>query len=116
MIVPMKKIAVLNQGKDSRSTVEALRRLGVVHVEHAHSPQGESVRALCDDTALIDGALAVLAEEKFVKAAQGIGEETPKDWRFTCRHTIDLNKRLEHLEEYSRLLKSRIAEWERWKD
>jgi len=116
MIVPMKKITVLVQEKDANSAVENLRKLGVVHVEHVQAPQAEAVRILRDDIALIDAALSILSEEKFVKAAGDTPQETPKDWKFTTRHIVDLSKRLDQLKEYSRLLKNRIAEWEHWGD
>src|SRR4030042_7219660 len=116
MIVPMKKITVLVQEKDANSAVENLRKLGVVHVEHIQAPQAEAVRNLRDDIALVDVALSILSEEKFVKAAGDTPQETPGDWKFTVKHTIDLSKRLDQLEEYSRILKNRIAEWERWGD
>ncbi|MFH1640847.1 MAG: hypothetical protein ABIA66_02655, partial [Candidatus Omnitrophota bacterium] len=116
MIVPMKKIAVLAQQKDSFSTVEGLRKLGVVHVEHVEAPQSEVLGKLRDAIALIDSALSILSQDKFVKAAGKIQQETPGDWKFCARHIVDLNKRLDQLEEYSRQLKKRIAEWERWGD
>lgn len=116
MIVPMKKITVFVQGKDAGNTVETLRGLGVVHVENVQPPAGDPVRVLKDDITLVDSALSVLSEEKFIKAAGNIKREEAKDWKFTVSHIIDLNKRLDQLEEYSRILKNRIAEWEPWGD
>jgi len=116
MIVPMKKITVLVQGKDASRTVDSLRGLGVVHVENAQPPQGESLRALHDDSALIDTAISILSEEKFVEPAGSVQRESLKDWKFVAKHIVDLSKRLDQLEEYSLLLKNRIAEWRRWGD
>jgi len=116
MIVPMKKIAVLVQEKDSKAAVGTLRRLGVVHVQNSQTPQGERVRELREDIALLDAALSILAEEKFVKAAGNAKQEAAGDWRFVCKHVIDLEKHLQQLEEYSLLLKSQMDKWQQWGD
>jgi V/A-type H+-transporting ATPase subunit I len=116
MIVPMKKITVLVQEKDASRTVDTLRGLGLVHIEHTQTPQGQALGALRDDIALIDTAVSILSEEKFVKDRGSVAQEAPQDWKFICKHIIDLRKRLDQLEEYSRLLKQRIVEWEDWGD
>jgi V/A-type H+/Na+-transporting ATPase subunit I len=116
VIVPMKKIAVLVQEKDAKSSVDALAQLGVVHVEHAEGTQGEVSGVTREDIALLESAENLLSDEKFVKAAGSVSQEIPKDWRFISRHIVDLGKRLEQLEEYSHQLKSRISQWEPWGD
>jgi len=116
MIVPMKKIAVLAQEKDASATLEALRQVGVVHVEQAEVSRGEPRRELRDGISLLDAALSILSEEKFAKAAGDLQQQAPLDWKFTCKHIIELRKRLDQLEEYARLLKDRIIEWEHWGD
>jgi V/A-type H+-transporting ATPase subunit I len=116
MIVPMKKIAVLVQEKDANPTLEILRNLGVVHVENTQVPHGEVVNKLLDDIALVDAVLSILSKEKFIKASGSIQQEVPQDWKFVVKHVVALHKRLEQLEEYSRLLKNRISEWQQWGD
>ncbi|MFH1354954.1 MAG: hypothetical protein ABIH19_02255 [Candidatus Omnitrophota bacterium] len=108
MIVPMKKITVLVQPKDAASSIAKLRSLGVLHIEHQQPPLSHDLSELQDDLALIDSALGVLLEA-------GNSQE-PKDWKFTARHIIDLRKRVEQLEEYSRTLKSKISQWRDWGD
>jgi V/A-type H+-transporting ATPase subunit I len=116
MIVPMKKVTVLVQEKDANPAVEILRNLGVVHVENVQGAQGEVVNKLRDDITLVDAALSILLEEKFIKASGNIQQEVLEDWKFVVKHVVDLRKRLDQLEEYSRTLKNRIAEWQRWGD
>jgi len=116
MIVAMKKIAVLAQEKDSKSAVEVLRKLGVVHVENIQAPHGEALKSLREDIALVDAAISILSEEKFVKTTADTKQEAIKDWRFIAAHVIDLNKHLKQLEEYSWQLKIQIGDWQRWGD
>ena len=56
MIVPMKKIAILVQAKDSEPAIDKLRTLGVVHVEHQQLPKGANISGLTDELALIEAA------------------------------------------------------------
>ena len=52
MIVPMKKVVILVQSKDSAEAIERLRTLGVVHVEHEQPPKGKDVSVVEQDLAL----------------------------------------------------------------
>jgi len=116
MIVPMKKATIVVQAKDADSAVGALRGLGVLHVEHQEAPKGRDISMLEDDIGLIDTVLAVLLEKEFARDPW-VGETQEKgDWRVTVRHIIDLRKRLEQSEEFSRTLISRISQWEPWGD
>lgn len=108
MIVPMKKITVFVQSKDAACSIAKLRSLGALHIEHQQTPLSQDLSELRDDIALIDQALGVLSE------TGASGELT--DWKFTARHIVDLRKRVEQLEEYSRTLKSRISQWRAWGD
>ena len=112
MIVPMKKLTVIVQAKDADSTVDKLRKLGVLHVEHQQSPKGKDISVLQDDMVLINEAMGILSQPEF-------SQKHPKakplsDWQFTSRHIVDLWKRLDQLKEYSRNLKKRISQWEPW--
>lgn len=117
MIVPMKKVAVITQAKDATATVETMRSLGVLHVEHQQVPQGKDVSALRDDMAMIDTALSILSEEELCDlAARPNHAHVLNDWPLLAKHIIDSRKRLDQLQEYSRVLKNRISEWEPWGD
>lgn len=117
MIVPMKKITLIVQSKDADSTIEQLRSMGVLHVEHQQAPKGQGINNLKDDIALIDTAMGILSKEEFVgRVALQNNNKEPDDWRFTTKHIIDLYKRFNQLEEYSRTLKQRISRWQAWGD
>ncbi len=116
MIVPMKKVAILVQSKDSANTIQALRSLGVVHVEHQRPPKDNDVDRLVEDIALIDGALTVLSQEEFTGSSALTRNEEPPDWRLAPKHILDLRNRLTQLKDYSLTLSDRISQWERWGD
>jgi len=112
MIVPMKKLTVIVQAKDADSTVSKLRKLGVLHVEHQQTPQGQDISALKDDMLLINEAIGILSQPEFSQKSSK--DKALDDWKFTVRHIINLWKRLDQLEEYSRSLKKKISQWEPW--
>ncbi len=116
MIVPMKKVTVITQGKDADSTVGALRKLGVLHVEYEQPPQGKDIDSLKEEIALVTLSLEVLSIKEFL--AQAIVKPSGKltDWIFTARHIIDLHKRLQQLDEYGMTLTNSINQLEPWGD
>jgi V/A-type H+-transporting ATPase subunit I len=116
MIVSMKKVAILVQSKDSADTVQKLRSLGVVHVEHQRPPKDKDVGSLLDDTALIEGALVILSQEEFTGKPSLMASAEPLDWRVTAKHILNLRNRLNQLKDYSLTLRGRISQLERWGD
>lgn len=117
MIVPMKKVTILVQSKDSAEAIERLRTLGEVHVQHQQPPKGGDVSALEEDLALIEQALGVLSAEEFSRNLKGHQEaKDTSDWKFSARHILDLRNRLNQLKDYALTLKNRIGLWERWGD
>ena len=118
--MPMKKVAILVQSKDSAQTINKLRSLGVVHVEHQRIPRGKDVSLLIEDIALIEGALAVLAQEEFVatKGARPFLKDSQEllDWKVTAKHLVDLHNRLNQLKDYGFTLRGRISQWQAWGD
>lgn len=115
MIVPMKKVSVIVQSKDSDSAIQSLRSLGLLHVEHQQPPHGEDISRLREDIVLINEAIGILLGNEFFSGAKLVNKEL-KDWRFRAKHIIDMKKRLNQLEEYSLTLANRISQWERWGD
>lgn len=116
MIVPMKKVSVIVQSKDSFSAVWQLRSLGVVHVEHNNKPAGKDIASLYDEIALAEKVLGILSE---ADPSYDCGQERIKDlsrWEETASHIAHLKNRLGQLEEYSLGIKSRIGDWESWGD
>lgn len=105
------------QQKDAEGSIRALRSLGVVHVEHQQVPKGKDINLLQDDLALVNQALEVISEEEFFEKYK-IKEEKKSivDWRQTARRSVDLWKRLDHLQEYSKVLTREISDWQEWGD
>lgn len=117
MIVPMKKATIIVQTKDAESALASLRELGVLHIEYQQTPKGREITQLQDDVALINSTISVLSEKEFFKKIEHTKvSQRLTDFRFTARHIIDLRKRLDQLDEYSRNLIERISQWERWGD
>jgi len=116
MIVPMKRVHIICQNKDAAQTVRQLRSLGVVHVEHSRIPQGTDIAALQADIALITAAIDILMRYNVPDATALDGQQCTGDWKTIARHVVDLDKRIDQLTEYSRVLKAKINEWEQWGD
>lgn len=60
MIVPMKKVTVLCLASAREATLEHLRELGVLHLEHVKPPENDAVEAARKDLAYYRRALEVL--------------------------------------------------------
>ena len=115
MIVPMKKVTVVVQEKDASSAVNAMRSLGVLHVEHEVAPAGKDINELQDDLALINRAIAILSETEFFSKKTTVAKE-PGDWKSNALHIVDLRKRYGQLQQYSLTLKKAISDWQPWGD
>jgi V/A-type H+/Na+-transporting ATPase subunit I len=114
MIVKMKKVWLVCQSKDGSATINQLRKLGVMHIDHQQPPQSKDIAALEEDINVCAGALDVLS--RYCQGKEKPLQNPASDWKLTSRHIIDLDKRLDQLREYSCLLKNRILEWELWGD
>ena len=116
MIVPMKKTAVIVQSKDAEDSMEKLRALGALHVEHQIPPKGADINSIRDDIALVTSAINILSNPEFDSKSAAAAAKELKDWKAASIHLIDLWKRHDQLVEYSNGLKARIQDWERWGD
>ncbi len=117
MIVTMKKVALITLGKDSKEAVKALRRLGVLHVEHAQPPKGKDINQIQEDVYLLDQALDVISKAEFTTGCEGsLARKDVSDWKSSCRHIIDVWKRLDQLQEFRRSLVAKIEEYRPWGD
>ncbi|NQT00028.1 MAG: hypothetical protein HQ595_03000 [Candidatus Omnitrophica bacterium] len=112
----MKKVAILVQSKDSHVSVERLRELGVLHVEHKQLPKGDNVSALKEDLNLIDSCIRTLFQEEFSSKTITPDAQELSDWKFTARHIVDLGKRVNQLKDYAFTLTNRISSWGSWGD
>ncbi|TAN63002.1 hypothetical protein EPN16_00560 [bacterium] len=112
----MKKVTVITQEKDVVLSVSNLRGLGVLHVEHQERPEGADINKLQEDSRLLSSAIEVLSEKGFSSEPEVSEEKKSEDWNFTCRHIVDLRKRLEQLGEFGRHLKAESLKWQEWGD
>jgi len=114
MIVKMKKVAFFTLKQDAAGALEALRRQGLVHVEHQQLPASQDLNSLQDDLALLDQALLILEQQEADHnhtAPKGAG-----DFRVASRHIIDLAKRIDYLQEIGCDLGRQINTWSQWGD
>ncbi|MDP3729994.1 MAG: hypothetical protein Q8R14_00510 [Candidatus Omnitrophota bacterium] len=116
MIVPMKKVFILTQGKDTDAAVKSLRKLGLLHVEHENPPDGEDIRSLHEDLAVLEKAIGILSLPEFYEKRDVRSARMLKDWRLTARHMADAKNRYDQLYEYLTTLKDKISRWEEWGD
>src|SRR3989338_1512881 len=109
MIVKMKKIIFIAQSKDMDSTLESVRELGLLHVEHENIPAGENIAKLKDRLLLASKVIAALADIKNQDLADnkedGLIDEA-----------LSLLEEKELLIEKSQDLKSDIEMWKEWGD
>ena len=112
----MKKATILFETRDAEATVQYLRTLGVLHVEHQNLPEGRDISALQEKVALIHSSFDVLnraiAFEKNTQPQNNING----DWIAVADHIIELGERQEQLESSSRNITGQINEWEHWGD
>lgn len=115
MIVPMKKTTILVQSKDSESCVSKLRSLGILHIEYSKPPAGQDITLLKEQIDQFSQAMRIISDPAYLKSA-GTEKSQAIDLKFVSKHLIDLNKRLQQLEDYSRTLNAQLAQWQRWGD
>lgn len=109
MIVKMKKITLIVQSKDMDSTIESVRELGLLHVEHENAPAGDNIAALKEKLNRVSKTAAVLEDIKNQVIIRG-GEDG----------LIDEIERLldekETLIEDLQILERSIEAWTEWGD
>lgn len=116
MIVPMKKATILVEAKDADNTIKDLRRQGVLHVQHQQGPCGKDISLLQEEIALLGAAFDTWKQAGSEEENQQAQKKIGRDWQAVARHIVELGKRLEHLEAYSRAIIQQVNEWEQWGD
>ncbi|MFA5311473.1 MAG: hypothetical protein WC355_04080 [Candidatus Omnitrophota bacterium] len=111
----MKKIFLVMQAKDAQGSLEKVRKLGILHVEHLNTPKGDKLTALSKDAVLLSQAISLL-EAIDKRSVVNIGNKQAVEWDVLARHIIDLNKRYQQLQEYSLTLSSKIEKLREWGD
>jgi V/A-type H+-transporting ATPase subunit I len=112
----MKKATILFETRDAEATVQYLRALGVLHVEHQNLPDGRDISALQENVALINASFDVL--NRAIASGKNIQPQNKLvgDWIAVADHIIELGKRQEQLESSSRNIIDQINVWEHWGD
>ena len=94
MIVPMKKIHIVAQEKDSEKTVDQLGALGAVHVEHLEAPKSDNIVSLREDIKTLSRVIDILSQIK--------GEESQEEcplWEKCAFDLLRTYKTIEQLKE-----------------
>ncbi|MDP8267038.1 MAG: hypothetical protein P9M07_08915 [Candidatus Aceula meridiana] len=110
MIVSMKKIFLIVQKKDSLSTLDALRHVGVVHIENEKVPESANVILLKEQIGKLKTAV------EFFESQPILTQEPLNDWEELLEEIIrDLHK-IKQVKDDIKKRKTQIAKWERWGD
>jgi hypothetical protein len=95
---------------------QAVRSLGVLHVEHQTPPVGKDIVSLKEDISILDKVINILSSPEISDKSGLTTIKLLKDWRFTSKHILDVYARIDHLVEYSSALKAKIEEYRMWGD
>jgi len=81
MIVPMKKATIIFQSGNADATVDTVRKLGVMQVEHQNIPEGGKISALLEKVALINSSIDVLNQLPISERKNQPQGPISGDWR-----------------------------------
>lgn len=109
MIVKMKKITLVMQSKDLNVSLEHLRGIGLLHVEHENLAQGENIMKMKEDRLRAIEAAAILPDIENQKSLN-------KDEGKIVTEILDLMDEKETLIEKLHKTKHDISIWEEWGD
>jgi len=113
MIVPMKRVFILTQAKDAATTVESLRDLGIIHVEHERIPEGGNLDRVRNDLELLEKAIQIIRNYAVSKKVSAI---KPADWRGTTEEILQINDHVEDLIQQDRQWQTLIEQLTPWGD
>lgn len=116
MIVKMKKIFIFVQEKDALGTLDNLRSLGVMHIEHQQLPSGDEINSLQSEITQTEQAISILENIPQSRLNSGKKSLSFDASRAMAGHIMLLQKRLIQLEEYTLGLKNKISQWQEWGD
>ncbi len=111
MIVPMKKINIVVQSKDTPDALEQLSSLGLVHVENVEPPHSQAVDEVQKDMYMISKAIEILPP-----AAEDSSRGKIEDWGKIINEILDLRDYRSKLAEKSGKLQRHIDIWDDWGD
>jgi len=113
MIVPMKKVHVVVQSKDTASALEALRELGSLHVEHQELLKGETLEERRGEVEALEKTIGILTADKREPA---VDQKDVSDEKDIVREVLALTSEAESLREEMEKRRVRIQLWEPWGD
>ena len=111
MIVPMKKIHMIVQKKDSVRALESLRELGSVHVEHQELLTGPRLEERRQDVEDLGEAIAILKEGK---TGRNIDQKEVPKGNGIARKILELSAEVERQREDVHKRQVLIRQWGLW--
>ncbi|MFC1510713.1 hypothetical protein ACFL49_03530, partial [Candidatus Omnitrophota bacterium] len=105
----MKKLHLIVQKKDVVFSLEELRALGIVHVEHQRDLVGASLMALREDVNLIEQSLNILKPIK-----NECAQNSFDDWRVAAEKIVAINAERLELKEIMAKRRVLISHWTPW--
>src|SRR3972149_5892936 len=111
MIVRMKKTYLVVQKKDVLPALKTLRDLGVVHIEHQETVQGEQINRIKDDTTLLKQSLDILAGFQ-----HEVKQESCPAWPEKVEEIIRLSSEMARHKESVIKWQDMIDQWKAWGD
>jgi len=109
MIVKMKKIILVMQSKDIGASLEPLRGLGLLHVEHENLPASEDIKKIKEERERAIEAIAILPDRENQESLEGPGGDIATD----CLNLLDEK---ETLIEKLYKIEHEITAWREWGD
>lgn len=113
MIVSMKRIFVVAQSKDAKTTLVSLRDLGAVHVEHERLPEGVSLDHVRGALSLLDQAIQTVRN---YSGSHKIAQRPVADWRSTAEEILKVEDDLEEAIVQDRERQAVIDQFAPWGD
>ena len=111
MIVPMKKIHVVVQKKDIVPSLESLRELGTVHVEHQEELSGYQLEERREEVEILKQALSILGR---FDCESDVLQQEARDWTDTVNEILGLWAQIEHYQESIAQRAVQIRQWQPW--
>ena len=111
MIVQMKKITIVVQGKDREEALSQLSSLGLVHVEYLSNPAGQSINEVHEDIHMISRALEIIPS-----GDEGLVPKQIENWGKVADTVLDLRDYRGKLMERRRKCQGEIDRWADWGD
>lgn len=111
MIVRMQKVTILVASRHTDDALMALRKLGVVHIEHLREPLAEGITALERRISDIDTVLSVVSASQSQRQKKDKEEESLLSY---LKEIIAISREKQRLLEDRQKLEEKIRRFEEW--